>query len=101
MHALLALLIVTGEVRISHLMVIGMLFGAAEAFYRPAASGLLPQTVPEDEIQEANAVTAMFANLAPFAGPALATVLVLGLGAAAAFAIDAATFLVSAALLVR
>ena len=57
LHALLAVLIVTGEVRIWHLAVIGVLFGAAEAFYRPAAAGLLPQTVPEDEIQEANAVT--------------------------------------------
>ena len=101
LHALLALLIVTGEVRVWHLVVIGVLFGAAEAFYRPAASGLLPQTVPEAEIQEANAVTSMFANLAQFAGPAIATGLVLGLGAAAAFAIDAATFLLSAVLLVR
>ncbi|MDP1846428.1 MAG: MFS transporter [Solirubrobacteraceae bacterium] len=101
LHALLAVLIVTGEVRIWHLVVIGVLFGTAEAFYRPAATGLLPQTVPEEEIQEANAVTGMFQNIAEFAGPALATLLVLGFSPAAAFAIDAATFLVSAALLVR
>jgi MFS family permease len=101
LHAVLALLIVTGEVRIWHLVVIGVLFGTAEAFYRPAATGLLPQTVPEEEIQEANAVTGMFQNVAEFAGPALATLLVLGFSPAAAFAIDAATFLVSAALLVR
>ena len=55
LHALLAVLIVTGEVRIWHLVVIGVLFGSAGAFYRPAATGLLPQTVPEDEIQEATA----------------------------------------------
>jgi MFS family permease len=101
LHALLAVLIVTGAVRIWHLVAIGVLFGTAEAFYRPAASGLLPQTVPEEEIQQANAVTGMFQNVAEFAGPALATLLVLGFSAAAAFAIDAATFLVSAALLVR
>ena len=101
LHALLAVLILTGEVRIWQLMVVGVLFGAAEAFYRPAAAGLLPQTVPEDEIQEANAVTTMFQNLAEFAGPALATVLVLGFSPAAAFGLDAATFLISAALMVR
>jgi MFS family permease len=101
LHAALAVLILAGEVRIWQLMVIGVLFGAAEAFYRPAATGLLPQTVPEDEIQEANAVTTMSQNLAEFAGPALATVLVLGISPAAAFGIDAATFLVSAALMVR
>jgi len=101
LHGLLTVLILTGEVRIWQLVVIGVLSGSAEAFYRPAATGLLPQTVPEEEIQEANAVTTMFANLAEFAGPALATVLVLGFSPAAAFGIDALTFLVSAALLVR
>jgi MFS family permease len=101
LHGLLALLILTGDVRIWHVCAIGVLFGSAEAFYRPAASGLLPQTVPEDEIQEANAVTRMFENVAQFAGPALAALLVVGAGPATAFALDAATFLVSAALLVR
>jgi MFS family permease len=101
LHGLLAVLIVTGEVRISHLVAIGVVFGTAEAFYRPAASGLLPQTVPEDEIQQANAATMMFENIAEVAGPALATVLVLGFSPAAAFGLDAATFAVSAALLVR
>jgi MFS family permease len=101
LHALLALLIVSGEVRIWHIAVIGMLFGTAEAFFRPAATGLIPQTVPEDEIQEASAVMATTNNVAEFAGPALATALVLGVSPAAAFGLDALTFLVSAALLIR
>ena len=53
---------------------------------------LLPQTVPEAEIQEANALTTMSNNVGEFVGPALATLLVLGVGAGAAFALDAATF---------
>jgi MFS family permease len=101
LHALLAILIVTGAVRIWQVAAIGVLFGTAEAFFRPAATALLPQTVPEEEIQEANAVMATTNNLAEFLGPALATALVLGLTPAAAFALDALTFLVSAALLVR
>jgi MFS family permease len=101
LHGLLALLIVSGDVRIWHIVAIGILFGTAEAFYRPASTGLLPQTVPEDEIQQANALTATSSCIAQFAGPALATLLVLGAGPAAAFGLDAATFLVSAALLVR
>ena len=44
--------------------VLAALYGTADAFFQPAFPGLLPQTVPEDEIQEANAVTAMFANVA-------------------------------------
>ena len=40
-------------------------------------------------------------NVCEFVGPALATALVLGVGAGEAFAVDAATFVVSAALLIR
>jgi MFS family permease len=101
LHGLLAILILTDAVAIWQMVAIGMLFGSAEAFFRPAATGLLPQTVPEAEIQEANGVMATTNNLAEFAGPALATALVLGVDPAAAFGVDALTFLVSAALLVR
>jgi MFS family permease len=101
LHGLLAILIISGEVQIWQVIVIGVLFGAAEAFSRPAATGLLPQTVPEDAIQEASAATAMSNNVAEFIGPALAAALVLGVGAGAAFAVDSATFILSAAFLTR
>ncbi len=101
LHGLLAVLIFTGAVAIWQIVAIEVAFGVAEAFFRPAASGLLPQTVPEEDIQEANAVTSMFLSFADFAGPALAAALVLGVGAGAAFAIDAATFLLSAVFLSR
>ena len=101
LHALLAVLIFAGRVPIWQLVAIEMAFGAAEAFFRPAAEGVLPQTVPEQDIQQARAITAMSNNLAEFAGPALATALVLGAGAGWAFAVDAATFLASAAFLSR
>jgi MFS family permease len=101
LHGLLAVLIFAGAVPIWQLIAIEMLYGSAEAFFRPAADGLLPQTVPEQDIQQARAITAMSNNLAEFAGPALATALVLGAGAGWAFALDAATFLLSAAFLSR
>jgi MFS family permease len=101
LHALLAVLIFSGAVRIWQLIAIEALFGTAEAFFRPAANGLLPQTVPEAEIQQAQGLSALSNNIGEFAGPALATALVLGLGAGWAFALDAATFLLSAALLSR
>ena len=51
LHALLAALIFAGAVEIWHLVVIEALFGTAEAFFRPAYTGLVPQTVPEEMIQ--------------------------------------------------
>ena len=101
LHALLAALIFTGAIEIWHIAVIEACFGTAEAFYRPAFTGLVPQTVPEDEIQGARAAFGTVETIAEFAGPALATALVLGVGAGWAFALDAATFLVSAVFLVR
>jgi MFS family permease len=101
LHALLAALIFSGRVAIWQLIVIEMLFRSAEAFFRPAANGLLPQTVPEADIQPATAVNTISNNLAEFGGPALATALVLGAGAGWAFALDATTFLISAAFLSR
>jgi predicted MFS family arabinose efflux permease len=99
LHALLAILIFTGAVEIWMIAVIEALFGTAEAFFRPAYTGLIPQTVPEHEIQPAKATFGTVETAAEFAGPALATALVLGVGPGYAFAIDAATFLVSAAFL--
>ena len=101
LHATLAVLIVTDEVTVWQLVVLEGLFGAAQAFFQPAYSGLLPQTVPESLIQDARALTEAMANVAFLAGPAIATALVLGVGAWEAFALDAATFLFSAAMLVR
>ena len=100
LHGTLALLIATGVVQIWHMVVIGALFGTAEAFFRPAYTGLVPQTVDEADIQPAQALSGVSAEVAEILGPALATALVLGVGGAAAFAVDAATFAVSAAFLV-
>ncbi len=61
----------------------------------------MPQTVPEELVQDASAATALVNTVAEFAGPALATALVLGIGAGWAFALDAATFVVSAAFLIQ
>jgi MFS family permease len=101
LEALLATLIFTGAVEIWHIVVIEALFGTAEAFFRPAYTGLVPQTVPEDLIQDAMAAGGTLSTFAEFAGPALATALVLGLGPGSAFAIDAVTFLVSACFVAR
>jgi predicted MFS family arabinose efflux permease len=99
LHALLAALIFADALALWQLVAIEVCFGAAEAFFRPAYSGLVPQTVPEELIQEANAANGLTQTLAEFAGPAIATVLVLTLGTGAAFAVDAGTFVVSAGLL--
>jgi MFS family permease len=100
LHAVLAGLIFTGAVRVWQMVVLEALFGAARAFFQPAYTGLIPQTAPEEMIQDARALSQASENVSTLLGPALATALVLGLGAGVAFALDAATFVVSALFLV-
>jgi len=101
LHGVLALLIATGTVRIWQMVVIGLLYGTAQAFFQPAYTGLVPQTVPEGDIQGAQALGGISRQVAALASPALATALVLTVGGAAAFGLDAATFAVSALMLAR
>ena len=101
LHGGLALLIFTDTIEIWHMVVIEALFGTAHAFSEPAYTGLLPRTVPPDRIQDAQALSSLSFNTAELTGPAIATALVLGVGAGWAFLLDAATFVVSALLLVR
>ena len=99
LHGVLAASIVLGGATVPEMIVIEALFGAARAFFQPAYSGLLPQTIPDAEVQQARALSSITENLAILIGPALGALMVLTIGAGAAFALDAATFLLSAELL--
>ncbi|MFN8123059.1 MAG: MFS transporter [Thermoleophilia bacterium] len=74
--------------------------GAAGGFFQPAYRGLLPQTIPEDLIQEAQTVSQVSRNLALLVGPAVGAVLAVSAGFGWAYVVDAGTFAASAALLV-
>jgi MFS family permease len=101
LHLLLAVLIFTDAVEIWQMVAIEACYGTAQAFFQPAYTGIVPRTVPPGEVQQAQALSSLTLNLAELAGPAIATALVLGAGAGWAFLLDAATFVVSAALLLR
>jgi MFS family permease len=90
-----AVLLLSGHARIWHLLVLFALFGAADAFFSPASTGLVPETVSADRLQQANALMSVSRSCALVAGPALAGLIVAGPGPGWAFAVDAATFAVS------
>jgi MFS family permease len=100
LHTLLGVLILAGHPAVWLIAVIEALFGIAQAFFQPAYSGLVPQLVPEQEITQAQALSGASQNLALVLGPALATVLVLTIGAGETFLLDASTFLFGAVLLI-
>jgi MFS family permease len=78
------------------------LYGTADAFFQPAFTGLLPQTVSHPgQLQPANALRGLSFSVSSVAGPALAGVLIAAIGAGAAMLFDAGSFAVSVACLVR
>ncbi|MCW2569672.1 MAG: transporter [Mycobacterium sp.] len=97
----LAVLLLSGQARVWHLVALQGAFGVAEAFFTPARTGLVPHLVPAPLLPRANALIGMSANVARVAGPALGGLLVSLVGSGSVVAIDAATFGVSALLLAR
>jgi MFS family permease len=82
--------------------ILAALYGAADAFFQPAFTGLLPQTVSHPgQLQPANALRGLSFSVAAIAGPALAGGFVGALGPGAAFVFDACTFAVSVLFLLR
>jgi MFS family permease len=51
LHGILALLILAGGASVGQMVVIEALFGAARAFFQPAYTGLLPQTISESRMR--------------------------------------------------
>jgi len=96
-----AALLLTGNAEIWHLVVLQAVGGTAFAFFFPASTGLVPQTVEAPLLQQANAILRIALNAGSIGGAALGGLLVAGVGSGWALAIDAMTFFVSAAFLVQ
>jgi len=93
----LAVLLVTGQAHVWQLGLGGAIYGTAQSFFGPASAGLVPETVPAGQLQQANALMSFSGSFFSVGGPAAAGILVAVFGPGLVFAIDAATFVVSAA----
>lgn len=90
-----AALLLTGHGSVAALVVLAALFGAADACFSPALTGLLPGTVAPANLQPANALRGLSFSLGSIVGPVLGGSLVALAGPGGALAFDAATFAVS------
>ena len=75
-EGLLAALLIAGVADLWEILVLVTVHGAATAFFNPAVTGLVPQTVSPERLQEANALQSASASLGTVLGPALAGVVV-------------------------
>ena len=80
---------------------LALVAGLATGFFRPAVYAGVPNLVPDEDLPRANALLQTVENASWAVGPLLGGVLTAAAGPSAAYAINAASFVVSIALLVR
>lgn len=100
-QASLAFLLISGNATLWQLAILFGITGAGSAFFSPACTGLIPQTVSAHNLQQANALRGLSDSVAVIAGPAIAGVLVATVGAGWAIAVDALTYAWSTAFIMR
>jgi len=94
-------LLISGVAEVWHLAALQMLMGAGEAFFRPAYTGLVPQTVSAEHLQQANALSGVTSSGSVTLGALSGGLLVAAVGPGWAIGIDAGTYLLSAWFLLR
>jgi predicted MFS family arabinose efflux permease len=96
---LVALLAVFAAERLASLALLGPLtavLGAGEGLFIPASFSIMPFLVEPELLQAGNAINSAAVQVGGVAGPVLGGLLVAAAGPAPAFAVDAASFAVSA-----
>jgi MFS family permease len=95
-QAAVAGLVLTHTSTIPVLIGLEAINGMVAALAQPASASVLPQTVPADVRQQANALVRIFLNGAAILGAPVAGIVVAAVGPGWGIAVDAATFAVSA-----
>jgi MFS family permease len=89
---LLGVLVLSGQIRLWHVMLLVTVFGVATAFDDPVRHAFLPEMVGEQDIMNAVAVSNAIFNAARLIGPALAGAIIALAGIAWAFLANAVSF---------
>jgi hypothetical protein len=98
--SLVAVLVVLRVARLWELFLLTLVFGAASAFFRPAATAIVRDILPAELLVPASSLQSLSQSLSQFLfGPLVGGLIVATAGAGWAFGIDGASFAVSAACL--
>jgi predicted MFS family arabinose efflux permease len=98
-RAAMGILLVSGHSRVWELFVLQALGGVATAFYSPASTGLVPETVRPAVLQQANALMSIARYVAFPLGAAAGGAIVATIGSGYALLVDGGTYATSALLL--
>jgi MFS family permease len=95
-----AVLLILGDATFWQLVLAQAMSGLGAAFFSPTMTGFVREVASKEHLQKVNGLRKTSDAAAAVAGPALAAVLVAGVGPGWAFGVDALSFLASAILLV-
>ncbi|WP_155372821.1 MFS transporter [Catellatospora vulcania] len=95
---LVSLLSAVGQANVWALVAVAFVFGLADAFFLPASTAIMRDLLPKDLMVAGNSLVTLGRTATLFiAGPVLGGVIVVAIGPAWAFGLDALSFLVGAA----
>lgn len=88
-----------GSLSVAQLLAVALVVGAANVPFSVANTTMIPSIVPAEELTKRNSLTFASRGISQLAGPGLGGVLVDVMGAATCMVVDAASYIVSAAML--
>ncbi|MEM1131220.1 MAG: MFS transporter [Pseudomonadota bacterium] len=92
--SLFAVLVWQGLITPVLLILFTLMIGTGAAFMAPAWQAVVPQLVPRENLRPAIALNSMGINISRAIGPALAGILIAGVGLASPFALNAASYVI-------
>ena len=94
-QAVAAWILIAGSPSIFLLSICAVVNGSARAFMGPAETGILPEVVSAEQLQQANALLGANRQIVGIAGTALGSLLITSIGSGYALAFDSLTFVVA------
>ena len=95
-QAIAAVLLLAVGASIWELAALAAINGASTAFFFPASTGIIPQTVPPTMLQQANAALRLGLNATTVTGAAIGGIIVAATNPGVAIAVDAVSYFVAA-----
>lgn len=93
--AVLALLFISGQIRIWHVFLVSTAVSISSSFFNPAALTILPGIVEKDSLHKANSFMQMISGTATIAGPLLGAFAVSVISYRGAILINALSYIIS------
>ena len=93
--AVSAITLISGEGRVWILFAMGAIFGVLNALWWPAMSGVLPEILPKEKLQDGNAVIGLMSNIGYISGTLLGGIIVATFNPGWGLLVDAFSFLIA------